>query len=305
MTKSHRLASEERIEEIGSQVPLLKELRGKPLVFVSSVTIVDPNNGIGEAEFAATLASARSSRQRQVPHIFMVGETSDPEVFTALKSTGAIVVPVPDEEKGLWLPYAIASQLVDRYAGPDTIMCKVEGAKNLAANLNNIGGILAAGWRHDVVVGFRSQATWESMPFYQGLTESLLRWAISAIVPVPDDVASGVLILNARGRELLREFDGTDWGYLITVPLAARRLGLRVGSVEVDFEYHPAVVAFENGNPQADAKRRDQIIAMIARAVLAAGGLHNLTTAVLLVHAIVMDTHSALTKQAAWGRSAA
>lgn len=269
--------SPKRVEELGDAVPALRQFWPvpPPIIFESAVLCPDPY-GVDSARFAAALDTVASSRAAGVPHIIMLDDASHTDVAPALQQKGAIVVPIRHAtEGGLARPHIIAATLIDTYAGINPTMVKVEGEKNLLHHHELLTDFMWARERFDVATGVRRRATWESMPGYQCVTESVISTAIACIAGVPYDTPSGVIALSGRGRTLLQGIETNDHSYLIRLPSNAKKAGLRVGAFLVDFRYHPQVIHEENSTKQRafDEKRRVQIQLMIDSAVETAGGL--------------------------------
>lgn len=262
------LVPERRIEELCATIDPSR-LEGARIVAASSVMFGDPNRA-DKANYWATMNAARDSLRAGVPHIFMVDSASDP-IVPKLLGTNGIVLPVDHEtEGGLFRPYATAARVIDRIC-PGALMVKVEGAKNLFANRTNLQMMAGALRSYDVTTGTRSPSTFDSMPNYLALTESILATTISDLTGT-FDAASGVIALSHNGREIFLRTTTSAWEYLITTPHAARKAGLRVGEVEVSFLYNTSVVAEEEGSPKFDTKRRRQFELMLDCAILTAGG---------------------------------
>ncbi|HKX24103.1 MAG TPA: hypothetical protein VJM46_02610 [Candidatus Saccharimonadales bacterium] len=264
------LIPEDRIRELISDVAGLDKLVDAPLVVVSAGMYPDPT-GTDKSRYAAARQFAESSGLTGVAHIFMLDDKSHHDVAPTLSGLGGIVVPVRNAtEGGLARPYMTAARLIDQI-NPGALMVKVEAEKDLSDCVGNAKGLLEAAAEFDVITGVRDWHTQESMPHYLRLTEAILAAAIRDLTGT-FDAASGVLALTARGRQIFLRNTDPKWQYLIKTPLAARLAGLRVGEVDVRFDYHPDVVLEENGNPDVDSKRRDQFDLMLECAIEAVGG---------------------------------
>ena len=219
----------------------------------------------------ALLDTLRGSAAAGVPHLIMLDNDSVPEVAKPIKEAGGIIVHVDHETQGGHArPFVIASQLVDAYAPPSAIMAKFEGEKPLFEGefAENRDKLLKAGRDYDIVTGVRTADTWASMPAFQQATEVPLGAAIGDILDVSSDTPSGVIVLNAAGRELFQRITSVNsWIYLLEMPYRGKRELLEVGQVPVNFRYHPAVVAEENGNWELDKKRLDQMDIMLKGAI--------------------------------------
>lgn len=270
------LIPENRIDELIGEVPELELLRRVPLVAVSGAMYTDPK-GKDKARFTAALETVRSSRDMGVRHIIMLDDSSLEGVGVALQEAGAIVVPVRHkDEGGLARPYLTAARLIDRI-NRGALMVKVEAEKNIFSpcgnSINTYVTLMEAARRYDIVTGVRGQATLDSMPNYLRVTESVLAMVIRDLTGTYD-AASGILALTAKGREIFCQTTDAEWQYLIKTPAAGRVACRSVGDVEIDFEYHPLVVAEENRDEAVDAKRRHQFKLMLDCAVETAGSLN-------------------------------
>lgn len=272
------LIPEARIDEILTEVPELGEVLPRvPLVAVSSAMYRDPE-GKDKPRYQAALDTADSSRDMRVRHIMMVDDSSPEQVGDELHKAGAIVVRVRHEtEGGVVRPYLTAARLIDR-VNRDALMVKAEPEKPVFDYRgNNYVALVEAAHEYDVITGVRGQATFDSMPYYLRLTESVLATAIRDLTSTYD-AASGVLALTASGREVFYQTTDPEWQYLIKVPAAARAANRSVGEVEIDFDYHHLVVLEEDGNEGIDGKRRRQFRLMLNCAIEAAGGEDKLDT---------------------------
>ncbi len=270
------LVSEDRLDEILAEVPELSEVLPRvSLVAVSSAMYCHPE-GKDKARYTAALDTVRSSRDMGVKHIMMLDDSSPEYVGVELHKAGAIVVPVRHEtEGGLARPYLTAARLIDR-TNPRALMVKVEPEKRLFGyNGNTYVELMEASRKYDVITGVRGQDAFESMPDYLRLTESVLAVTIRDLTGTYD-AASGIIALTASGREIFCQTTDAAWQYLIKTPAAARVASRRVGEVEVYLEYHPSMVAEENGDESVDAKRRQQFRLMLECAIETAGGERSL-----------------------------
>jgi hypothetical protein len=250
-------------------------LEGETMVFGSSVLTTSTQ----APRHVAALATLSGSKAAHVPHLVAVDSTSHDQVAHELRRAGAIVVIVDHAtEGGLFRPYMLLARTVDKSI-PDATYIKFELEKNVVRNPDTADVLRAAAGQYHVFTGVRTPDTIASMAPYQGVTEAPLALALSIIAGVPYDTPSGVIGFSSNGRAALYDFEGKDWGYLITAPHTAKRWGLRVGEVNVDFRYHYGVVAEEMDNPEQDRKRRKQILAMRDAAVRVAGGYEALSHA--------------------------
>lgn len=280
---SELTVTNERANELGLLAGLGRAA-ARPLIAVSAVM----TNDVGAPRFGAVLDTVQASRRSNVPHMIMLDNSSHPAASKKLDEAGAIVVEIDHEtEGGLARPFVIAAQLIDLFA-PEALMVKVEGEKPLFAGGWNVREILDFGSRFDILTGERSGLTWDSMPPYQVVTESLLGPVIGEMLGVSYDTPSGVIIMNAAGRQTFIETTTVNnWTYLFVTPRVGQRRGQRVGTITVDFIYHHAVVDEETGNPVFDNKRRLQIDAMLEEALKMPGkGEHLTERAIALVDAL-------------------
>jgi hypothetical protein len=295
------LIPDARIDDLLANVAELDQIEGARLVAVSAARFTDPK-GVDYANATAAIETLESSGSAGVPHIVMLDTASHEDVAPGLAKAGGIIVPVDGQtEGGLARPYITAARLIDRVS-PHVVMAKVEIAKDLFARTDNVGKLVDASTTLDVITGVRGTSTLNSMPPYLRLTEAILATAIRDLTGTYD-AASGVLVLNQRGREVFYRTTDTAWQYLIKTPLSARLASLRVGEVEVDFDYHPLVVAEESGNPKFDAKRRDQLGLMLDGAIEAAGGEGSLNASQRQTVASARSALAALTQLAGVGQN--
>lgn len=266
------IVSTERANDLGLRAGMT-HLADAPLIAVSAVM----TSSVETPRFCAILDTVQASRAANVPHMIMLDNSSHSEAATKLLGAGATVVDIDhDTEGGLARPFVIAAQIIDLFA-PRALMVKFEGEKPLFESGRNVDVIVRTGKRFDILTGERSHATWDSMPPYQVVTETLLGPVIGQMLGVSHDTPSGVIILNAFGRETFIDTTTVNsWPYLFVTPRHGQRRGQRVGSLTVDFDYHPLVVAEEKGNATFDLKRRQQIDAMLQVALETAGGEENL-----------------------------
>jgi hypothetical protein len=262
--------SVKRLSQLGAACTLEDRLKDAAIVAVSGVLVTD----LDSPRFTAVLDTVRSSQEANVPHLIMLDSASHDSVAGYLERRGAIVVTIDhDSERGLARPYVIAAQLIDLFASPDAVMVKFEGEKPLFAEGRNVQTVLESLSDFDITTGVRSRATWDSMPPYQALTERWLGFAIGQVLDISVDTPSGVLVLGRGGRRvLIHTTEQNSWPYLFKVPYLGREMGCTVGSIEVDFRYHPAVISEETGNSDFDKKRRDQLELMMHEATLMAEG---------------------------------
>lgn len=264
-----------RLDEFGGtsigSLKLSSALSSYKLTAVSSVLFPS----VDVPRFHAVLDTVRASRDAYVPHMIMLDNSSHPAAGEMLRAAGAIVIELDHEtEGGLARPFVIAAQLISAFATPETLMVKFEGEKPLFAEGRNVQMLIDAGKRFDIITGERTLSTWESMPPYQAVTEALLGVVIGAILGVSHDTPSGVIALNSIGRNVFIETTRQNsWPYLFETPYIGRgEHAARIGAVPVAFDYHPAVVEEETGNPVFDEKRRKQIDTMVEAAVKVVGG---------------------------------
>ncbi len=233
------------------------------LLAVSGAMYVRPEDS-DQARLNAAVATARSSCRVGVPHLFMLDTQSPEEVTRQLRNAGAIVVPVAEGEGGLARPYLTAALVINELCRrgtlpSDVLMVKVEPEKNVFGGIDTPQYYLEMCAGLDIVTGERTAETWESMPHYLSLTESVLSFTIGQMLQISGDTPSGVLVLNHAGRELLLEItDENSWTYLIRTPFEGLQRGLRVSSLPVTFTYYPSVTNQEDGNPSQDDNRRNQ-----------------------------------------------
>jgi hypothetical protein len=245
--------------------------RESSVIAVSGAMYVDPT-GNDAQRFNAALETAAGSTEAGISHLFMLDARSSTGVSTQLREAGAIIVPVARDEGGVALPYLTGASIIDQLITrgilpPDTLMVKVEGEKNVFGGRDTPDDYFNVGRRLNIATGIRSLNTWQTMPYFLRLTESVLGYAIGQALDITDDTPSGVLVLDGQGRELLKASTRNDWTYLIGVPFDGKRQGLNVGVFEIDFPYHRGVVEEENGNPAFDQKRRDQFTLMLEYAI--------------------------------------
>jgi len=265
---SSLLLSDDRIDELTNPVAQRIAEWGTPprLIVTSAARYADPQ-GTEAARFAAALRSVESSAAQDVPHIVMLDHASSNGVEEALRTRGAIVVPVGPGEEGLARPYITAARIIDQISRRWTplTMLKIELEKDAFAGHNLTSNYYLKAFEEDyldIATGVRDQQTWASMPFALGNTESLLGYLIGELLDVTYDTPSGVLLLNAHGRALLQRTTTDKWEYLISVPFLAHRLGLKAGTLPVWFTYDKEVAAEENGSAVYDSKRAAQFALM-------------------------------------------
>lgn len=276
MTGGTLLVTRDRLAELGERHPKLRTLRGAPIVIGSSVTVHDLND---PRHTGGNMTAARNSAQRGVPRVYAVDNSSKAlaGVVQQLEDAGAIVVVIDhDTEGGTAKPYFIVSQLVDHFAGENTLFVKAEGDKDIAKNPQNIAKLSLAARANHVITCGRSLGTFQSMAPYQRVTEGAMAPLLALIAGTPYDPASGVIALTSQGREAFYRFTGTDWTYLLLTPHTAALEGLSVGGVTMSYTYHPDMVTAEN-NPETEAKRRNQLGLMANAAVEVAGGYDELS----------------------------
>lgn len=273
MSTDNLLIPKHRIEELAGKLSRETDLGTAPVVAVSAVMCKNPTSLEDRARFAAALHTAATSHEASIPHLFMVDSVSDPLASEAIREHGGIVIPVQNgTEGGLARPYITAARIIDMVA-PSALMVKVEGEKPIFANRKTECELLEAANSFDIITGVRDADTWGSMPAYLRLTESMMALAIRDIAGVPYDTPSGVLAMNKAGRRVfIARTTEPAWQYLLSTPALGKSLGLRVGQAPVTFEYHPEIVAEENGNLAMNRKRRDQFSLMLDYAVTLAGG---------------------------------
>jgi hypothetical protein len=257
------------IRSLGEVAGLSDLLLGAHMVAVSSVLASD----VSAPRFLAIQDTLRASQRAKVPHMIMLDDSSHRDAAWLLRDAGAIVVELDHSTQGgLARPYVIAAQLIDEFV-PAAIMVKFEGEKPVFGSELNRDRIADYARNIDILTCERSPSTWESMPPYQVVTELWLGQCIGQVLDVSPDTPSGVIALNQAGRKVFIENTiVNNWAYLFAVPFVGAWTDLRVGSVTVDFSYHPAVVEEETHNPVFDEKRRIQIDVMLEEALRTIGG---------------------------------
>ncbi len=249
-----------------------RRLSGAPMVAVSSVkfnnidgpTDDDPM-GYETARFQASLAASEAYANAGVPQIVMFDETSDYRVPNQFSRAGALAVRTP--RSGLATPYLDAARLAQMHGGKDSSVLKAEADKLLTrASLAKIRRLLEEGY--DVLVGDRSVQSMETMSPMQQRTESALDAAISSILSIPRGASSGVQAYSPQGVETFLDYEGridelgNNWKYLLFVPFAAERMGLKVTGVDIEVIYDAAMVAAEN-TTALHLKRLEQLLTMV------------------------------------------
>lgn len=300
------MIDEERIRELldSPGIERLGRLADRDVIGVSACCLPDIH-GNDEPQYLATIDMLASAQTLGFPVIIMLDSRSDASAAGVLRSLGAIVLPVVHNaddkfsESGLLRPYVTAGRVIDS-ARPYAVMLKFESGKNIFADPTNIDRMISAvELGADVICCRRSMETLASLPAEQRATESLLYTALSTIVGsyrssvgtsgllVPHDATSGVIAMDFFARRELYRSTYTQWQYLLELPfLFNRKFGSStslaamsdVASVEINFSYHPAVVAQEEGNPAFALKRLQQMRLMANFAVELAGGTGNLST---------------------------
>lgn len=230
--------------------------------------------GADAARLQAAQATAVDSRLAGVPHLFMLDSDSHADAHEALAEEGGIVLPIDHAtEGGLARPYLIGALVIDELVRrgilPESVlMVKAEGEKNLFGGSDTLEHYLQCCTGFDVATGMRTNETWDTMPAFLGLTESVLAYCIEQLLDTTADAPSGILVLGSKGRKLfLDTTTANDWTYLIRTPVDADYHGFRRSDFPITFDYHPSVVAEENGNSKLDDKRRAQFALMLDFAV--------------------------------------
>jgi len=233
-----------------------------PIVAVSGAMYIDAY-GADSGRLEAAIATATGSYKAGVPHLFMLDHQSDSDVNGFLEISGGIVLPVKEGEGGLARPYLTAALVIDElvrggHLSQDVLMVKVEGEKNIFGGSDAAEHYLEGCKGLDIVTGVRTEETWQTMPDFLALTESVLSYLIGQLLGISIDTPSGILVLGHRGRQVfLNTTDEDSWAYLIRTPFEGSR-ELNTGNLDVTFPYHPSVRAEENGSTKFDDKRRGQ-----------------------------------------------
>jgi hypothetical protein len=257
-----------RISEMADFVELRLDDRPE-IVAVSGAMYEDPALK-DRARLNAALKTANGSRQAGVPHVFLLDSKSHSDVAGWLEKAGAIVVQLAAGEGGRARPYLTGSLIIDelvrRGVLPENVyMVKGEPEKNIFGGPDTPYDYLARCRGLDVAVGFRTEQTWDTMPNYLRLTESVLRNAILRILGMIKDGPSGILVLNGAGRKVFQQTTTVDlWTYLFITPFRAVQQGLKYDDFDINFRYD---AGNENGDETFDTTRKSQFDAMTKEAI--------------------------------------
>ena len=187
------------------------------------------------------------------------------QIRMAFSDLGAVVLPAiksgitPQNLQGLRFAFAHGAKVALRQEPEKTGLAQVDNLFKIVSAVNE--------GNHLVVIG-RDRLTFESMPYEQQISETIMG-ELLACAGLPPDSAAGPRAMDVVGFNLVESLDydqiGNQWEFLWWPLVISLSDGDSVGYVECNFPYSTDMVEQEQYNPDFIGKRLNQAVMILAK----------------------------------------